>query len=235
VHPVQLAATGGIGYSTFMTNTDRTTNTDRERTQQSSMGFGSLEIAYDGRVLAPRGWTELQSRWGAALAETAPPGRILELCAGAGQIGLLAIAGSVRRLVAVDLSLPACELTLENARAAGLVDRVEVRHAALASACAAGEVFPLILADPPWVPTALTGRFPEDPVTAIDGGADGLDVARGCIDVIASHLHPDGAALLQLGSVAQVRLLQAELPSILQITEVREEPDRGVVALVIRS
>ena len=42
------------------------------------------------------------------------------------------------------------------------------------------ERFALVIADPPWVPRAETGRFPEDPLLAIDGGDDGLDLARAC-------------------------------------------------------
>ena len=42
------------------------------------------------------------------------------------------------------------------------------------------ERFAVVIADPPWVPRADTGRYPEDPVLAIDGGDDGLDLARAC-------------------------------------------------------
>ena len=40
------------------------------------------------------------------------------------------------------------------------------------------ERFAVVIADPPWVSTADVERYPEDPVTAIDGGADGLDLVR---------------------------------------------------------
>jgi release factor glutamine methyltransferase len=63
----------------------------------------------------------------------------------------------------------------------------------------ADEEFAVIIADPPWVRTEEVGAFPEDPVTAIDGGADGLQLARGCLDVIAHHLVVAGSALLQVG------------------------------------
>jgi cyclopropane-fatty-acyl-phospholipid synthase len=89
--------------------------------------FEGLTIRYDERVLAPRDWTAAQSRWAAELIGSAPPGPVLELCAGAGQIGLLAIAGTAHRLVAVDADPVACEFVRTNARAAGLADRVEIR------------------------------------------------------------------------------------------------------------
>jgi len=41
--------------------------------------------------------------------------------------------------------------------------------------------------------------FPEDPVTAIDGGSDGLDLVRSCLDVMERHLMVGGSAVLQTG------------------------------------
>lgn len=72
------------------------------------MEFCGLVISYDERVLEPRPWTADQSRWAADLIVASPPGEVLELCCGAGQIGLLATAltpvGSRRKLVAIDLN-----------------------------------------------------------------------------------------------------------------------------------
>ncbi len=200
-----------------------------------SMEFGSLQISYDDQVLTPRTWTAWQSLWAAELAAALPAGRILELCAGAGQIGLLAAARSDRDLVAVDRDRTACQFAEQNARTAGLAGQVEVRNLPLESACASGELFPLVIADPPWVPASETIRFPADPLSAIDGGQDGLDVARACLVVIDDHLAPGGAALLQVGTIDQVDTLLAELPRGLRVTDVRAEEGRGVVALIERS
>jgi release factor glutamine methyltransferase len=102
----------------------------------------------------------------------------------------------------------------------------------MARALQPGERFPLIVADPPWVRRTETGRFPEDPLTAIDGGDDGLDVARECVALVGGHLAAGGAALLQLGSADQVGALRPELGQAgLIAVEVRRY-ERGVVALV---
>src|SRR4051794_36766883 len=60
--------------------------------------FGPIMVRFDGRVLRPRPWTLAQSRWAAEAARTAPPGPILELCAGVGQIGLAAVVFTGRSL-----------------------------------------------------------------------------------------------------------------------------------------
>lgn len=200
------------------------------------LSFGTLTIAFDERVLRPREWTAGQSLWGTDLLHDAPPGPVLELCAGAGHIGLLAVAGTGRRLVCVDASEVACDFARANASTAGLADHVEVRHARLEDAVGPDEQFALVIADPPWVRREDTGRFPEDPLSAIDGGDDGLDVARACLDVVAGHLAPGGTALLQLGTGAQADALRSTLagyPQRLDMTEVRQFV-RGVVVRIDR-
>jgi release factor glutamine methyltransferase len=200
-------------------------------TDVSEMVFGGLRIRYDGRVLSPRSWTLIQSRWAAELLESLPPGRVLELCCGAGQIGLAAVAGSSRRIVCVDSDPVAASYTSANAARAGLAGRVEVREASLEEAVGDGERFALVVADPPWVPSEEVGRFPDDPVTAIDGGPDGLDVARLCLHVAAEHLATGGASLLQVGSVEQAETLRPLALTLgLDLREVRVG-ERGVIGL----
>jgi release factor glutamine methyltransferase len=194
-----------------------------------TIDFDGLEIAFDDRVLRPRPWTVAQARWAAELLADLPDGPLLELCSGAGQIGLAAIANAGRRdLVCVDLDPVAAHYAELNAQAAGVSDRVTVRQGLLDEVVPHGERFPMVIADPPWVESARTGGFPEDPLRAIDGGRDGLAVARTCLEVIDAHLIPDGVALLQLGSVDQVAALMS-LQSSLRCLEVRRY-DGGVVA-----
>lgn len=198
-------------------------------TEPHLVDFGSLRIAFDDRVLRPRAWTADQSRWAADLLPSAPAGSVLELCTGAGQIGLLAVVDSDRRLVCVDLSPVACEFARRNADAAGMADRVEVREGSMDAVLGDDERFALVVADPPWVRRTEVGRYPEDPLLAIDGGDDGLDVARLCIEVSRRHLLPGGSLVLQIGTVDQVERLRRELDgSDLDVVEVRE-CERGVL------
>ena len=200
------------------------------------VAFGSLSIAFDDRVLRPREWTVAQSDWAAEIMVTAPGGTVLELCAGAGHIGLLAATMSGRSLLCVDANPVACDFARANALVAGIADRVEVREGRLETALAEDERFPVVIADPPWVPRDQTSRFPEDPLLAIDGGGDGLEVARACLRVMADHLALGGSAVLQLGTTDQADTLRAE-PCIadghLVVVEVRQE-ERGVLVRLDR-
>jgi release factor glutamine methyltransferase len=201
------------------------------------VSFGELQIAYAESVLSPRAWTVAQSRWAVDIVRDLPDGPILELCSGSGQIGLLAALGSRRSLVAVDVNEVAVECARHNARSAGIGDRVEVRCGGIESALADHEKFPLIIADPPWVPHHEISKFPLDPPLAIDGGGDGMRLVLACVDVIDRHLGLDGVALLQLGSPAQVRKLQMHISDGrvgLVLAEHRSFPGHGVIARLDR-
>jgi release factor glutamine methyltransferase len=205
-----------------------------------SQVFGPLLVRYDERVLTPRPWTLMQSLWAVELATKAAPGPILELCSGAGQIGLAAAALTGRALVQVEADPVAAAYARSNAAAAGHESPVEVRNARMQTALATHERFPIILADPPYLPTAHVARWPHDPVSAIDGGADGLDLTRVCLQVAADHLTPGGAMLLQVAGTPQARAVTAILRTTPQLhlthLETRQhDGDRAVMLLTSRA
>jgi methylase of polypeptide subunit release factors len=217
-------------------------------TDEVSMTFGPLVIWYDAEGLRPRPWTRRQSAWAAELLGGLPEGDVLELCAGVGQIGLLALVEADRdsdtashprrRLVQIGAEATSCRLAEQNAHEAGYAERVAVRRGVPEDVLRPGERFVLILADPPWVPHDRVSDYPDDPAPAIDGGSDGLDVVRALLPVIEGHLHASGAALLQVGGpdqVTQVRDLLEKRPSALRLTDFREAPgaNDGAVALLV--
>ncbi len=172
-----------------------------------SARFGPVTLHFDDSCLTPRPWTIEQSKWASTVADV-PSGPILELCAGVGQIGLVAAMLTGRRLVQVDQNPRACWWAGVNAAQADLADRVEIRHGDLEESVAPGERFAVILADPPYVPTAEVAMF-DDPVAAIDGGSDGLELARRCMQVADDRLEPGGLLSLQLRGRRQAAALLA--------------------------
>ncbi|MDO9377647.1 MAG: RsmD family RNA methyltransferase [Nocardioidaceae bacterium] len=196
-----------------------------------TLAFDGLEIAWDERVLEPRPWTVAQPHWLAELAVDAPPGRALELFSGAGHMGLALARATGRPTVLADLNPVACDFIRANAEAAGLV--VEVRHAAVGRTVLEGETFALALVDPPWVATADLTQFPEDPVLAIDGGHDGLALAREAVGVVSRCLAPGGHAVLQMGHPEQVDELWRTIGDAagdLELVTVRDHRPGGVLA-----
>lgn len=213
-----------------------TVDIDQVRTEL--IEFGSLSIQYDDRVLRPRRWTTAQSAWASALLRTAPDGPVLELCAGVGHIGLLAMVGQSRPLVLVDSSQVACDHAAANVERAGLACPVDIRCGRMEDLIAGEEQFALIIADPPWVRSDDTDDHADDPVHAIDGGSDGLDLVRTCIAIIGGHLAEGGSAILQLGSIEQVASVSdhlADHPELgLRLAEHRSFEDRGVLVELVR-
>lgn len=187
--------------------------------------FGPLVVEFDERVLTPRPWTILQSQWAAEVSAETGPGAILELCAGAGHIGLAAAVLSGRNLVQVEADRVAAEYAMRNAALAAWSDRVEVRVARLEDAIDPAERFALVIADPPYLRTIDVRRWPNDPPSAIDGGPDGLRVVTRCLEVAARCLTVDGRLLLQTAGRAQNVAVDALL---------RSRPEFGLRADALR-
>ena len=175
----------------------------------SVIPFGPVEISFDDTVLRPRPWTLAQSKWVAELARSGAV--MLELGCGAGQIGLAAAALTGCPLVQVDRDAGACRWAAHNAAANGYGHLVEQRCGTAEEVLGDGERFGVVIADPPYVPTSDVHLYPEDPLGAIDGGADGLDGVRAFVVAVARHLAPGGSVVVQVRGPAQVDLLGAWL------------------------
>jgi methylase of polypeptide subunit release factors len=202
------------------------------------MTFGPLVVTFDEAVLQPRPWTLLQAAWLDELDREGalPPGPILELCCGAGHIGQAAAAFTGRALVQVDLDPHACALARANAEANGLGAVVEVRNRDLGAAVdlAGGERFPVVLADPPYLPADEVESWPDDPALAIDGGdGEGLALPRRCVTVAAGALADGGVVLLQARGADQVEALGPDIEAAgLVLDGLREEDEERAVALL---
>jgi release factor glutamine methyltransferase len=201
----------------------------------AAVDFGVLEIAFDASVLRPRPWTTMQAEWAAELAREVPGGPILELCSGAGHIGLLAVVLSGRRVVQLDRDPSACQFAQLNAERAGVADQVDIRCGDITSTVRSSERFPLIIADPPYIPSGEVTRFPDDPLGAIDGGRDGLDLIRECLAVASGHLADGGACLLQVRGPSQVEALRSLAgPRSFVVHDARVADEERAVALLRR-
>jgi methylase of polypeptide subunit release factors len=126
-----------------------------------------------------------------------------------------------------------------NAARAGWGARVQVRVERLQTAVRPDERFDVIVADPPYLRSDDVARWPADPVTAIDGGTDGLELIDACLTVAAEHLRTDGALLLQVAGPAQdakIADLVAARPELgLRRVEARVVDDARAVVLLRRN
>jgi release factor glutamine methyltransferase len=158
--------------------------------------FRGLRIAVDPGVFVPRRRTEFLVKQGTELAR--PGDVIVDLCCGAGAIGA-ALAAAVDRadVHAVDIDPAAVRCARRNVPG-------HVYHGDLYQPLPArlrGRVS-LVTANVPYVPTAEIGFLPpeartHEPLIALDGGPDGLDVLRRVAAGAPDWLAPGGHLLIE--------------------------------------
>lgn len=175
-------------------------------------GFWTLELSVTPDVLAPRPETEHVVEAALAGLPADRPQTVLDLGTGSGAL-LLAVL-SERALawgVGVDHSAAALAVAARNARQAGLAARAEFVRADWDKGI--GGRFDAVLANPPYIPTdAIAALSPEtraDPMTALDGGPDGLVFYRRLAASLDGLLVSQGLAAVEIGAgqSAQVEAL----------------------------
>lgn len=174
-----------------------------------------LDISRD--VLIPRADTEVLAQRAIEKAQTAGEGgRVLDLCAGSGCVGLAVAANAMNcRVVLADLSEGALRLCKQNVRRNGLNARVTCISAnALEAPSSVLWDFDVIACNPPYIPTGdiegLDISVKEyEPLMALDGGVDGLDFYRVIAAKWKSALRLGGTLVFEVGidqaeAVAQI-------------------------------
>lgn len=163
--------------------------------------FCGLEFQVSPDVLIPRHDTETLVE--EALKRAAGRVSVLDIGTGSGCIAVsLAKRLPDARVTAVDVSAAALEVARANALANG-VD-VEFFAGSLLEPVA-GRCFDLIVSNPPYIPRADIALLePEvrdgDPLLALDGGVDGLDIYRCLIPASLEQLNPGGWLLVEVGA-----------------------------------
>ncbi|WP_308470240.1 putative protein N(5)-glutamine methyltransferase [Kineococcus rubinsiae] len=162
--------------------------------------FCGLRVPVDAGVFVPRRRTEFLVA--CAVGTTAPAAVVLDLCCGSGALGLAvatAVAGVRLHAVDVDAAAVAC------ARRAVAPVGGTVHHGDLFAALPddlRGRV-DVLLANVPYVPHAAVALLPpearlHEPRTALDGGPDGLDVARRVAAEAGEWLAPGGRLFVEV-------------------------------------
>ena len=169
-----------------------------------SADFYGYEIKVDGRVLIPRPETELLAEMAVKTAEKGD--KVLDLCTGSGCIAV-AVAKEGQKLgkdlavTASDVSEDALEVARENAEKNGasvtfvksdFLDGVKGKYN-------------IIVCNPPYIKSGdITGLQREvkdfEPLSALDGGEDGLDFYRRLAKDAPRKLAKGGTILMECGA-----------------------------------
>ncbi len=190
--------------------------------------FYGRPFAVDPRVLIPRPETELLVEAVLRQLPKDAPSRVLDLCTGSGCIGVSIAAERPQASVwAADLSPGALEVAKANAEALNVGSRMTFFEGDLFAAVPEGATFDVVVSNPPYVKSGeiatLQKEVQQEPVTALDGGADGLDLIRRIAAQVTPRLKPGGLLALEIGEdqgpATAALLTQAGL------LDVRVEPD----------
>ncbi len=172
-----------------------------------SWEFYGLPMTVTPDVLIPRMDTEiLVDAAIGAVKGFGMKGRVLDLCCGSGCIAC-AIASELpaARVVAADISPAALEVCRKNIKDNKLTSRIIPMNADATTwpPMSIGS-FDVIVSNPPYIPSFELIELDcsvrdYEPMTALDGGEDGLDFYRAIIKYWTITLRPNGLMMFEVG------------------------------------
>lgn len=164
--------------------------------------FCGLKIKVNEDVLIPRADTELLAESAAELISDKM--RVIDLCTGSGCIAAFLANCADCFVTAVELSKGAIEVAKENLNALTR-GNFEVQRAdvLLPPDLSVFRDYDILVSNPPYIRTdvipSLDKNVQNEPITALDGGKDGLDFYRAIAKEWKRVIKPDGKILLEIG------------------------------------
>ena len=155
-------------------------------------------------------------------------GHIVDVGTGSGCIALaLAAAFPDARVTAVDASDDALSLAVDNAKTLGLAERVSFLKSDLLAAV--DGPIDLLVANLPYIPSGeiagLQREVLREPLMALDGGPDGLDLVRRLLAEAKTKLSPGARIALEL-HLDQPSKLAAELSGFSEVVTAKDYSSR---------
>jgi ribosomal protein L3 glutamine methyltransferase len=131
------------------------------------------------------------------------PQQILDLCCGNGSLAVLAaLRWPQAKVDALDLSADALEVAVTNIERHGLERRIDARESDLFEVCE--HRYDLIVCNPPYVRLDVMANLPleyqHEPMIALAGGKDGMDLVRRIVREAPVWLKPQAALVLEIGN-----------------------------------
>jgi release factor glutamine methyltransferase len=164
--------------------------------------FMGIPIKTKKGVLIPRLDSEVVALAAELLLKEQKNKTVLDLCCGSGALGIALAKRADAKVTFADISEAAISLTKENIAACG-VKGAEVVWGDLFDPVAKKK-YGMIISNPPYIETAVIPTLmPEvrqwEPMSALNGGKDGLDFYRRIIAGAPAHLKKGGTLVLEIG------------------------------------
>jgi release factor glutamine methyltransferase len=129
--------------------------------------------------------------------------KVVDVGTGSGAIivSLTKLAEKEIEAIAVDISADALDVAKENADNYELLDKIDFRLGSLLEPVS--EMVDIVVSNPPYIPTSdikgLQREVKNEPITALDGGQDGLDFYREIINQSLTKLNTGGLIAFEIG------------------------------------
>jgi release factor-specific protein-(glutamine-N5) methyltransferase len=163
--------------------------------------FYGYDFYVDQRALIPRFDTEHLAKAAIDLLKDKKGAEVLDLMTGSGCIAVTVAKNADCRMTATDISAQALEVAKINAQKHEC--DIEFLNGNLFKPVK-NRKFDMIICNPPYIPSSDIPKLDKEvkdyePLTALDGGADGLDFYRDIALKAADYLKEEGFLLLETG------------------------------------
>jgi release factor glutamine methyltransferase len=171
--------------------------------------FYGCKIRVDESVLIPRFDTETLVETALDYINNNKVSRVLDLCTGSGAIAIaLAKKKPSLKITATDISEKALAKAKKNAEINGVAKSIKFQKSDLFEELKigfGGKKYDLITSNPPYIPTAEINNLQREikdhePLSALDGGEDGLEYYRAIIKKAPESMTKQSALILEIGS-----------------------------------
>lgn len=168
--------------------------------------FMELCLDVDESVLIPRQDTEiLVNEVNKYIEENRlTKARVLDLCTGSGVIAIsLAKKQPTIKITASDVSADALKIAEKNASRLGVSKNIKFVKSDVFEGLKRKK-YDIIVTNPPYIPSGVLPSlqreiYEHEPLLALDGGEDGLDVYRRIVGSASNHLRKKGALFMEIG------------------------------------
>ena len=164
--------------------------------------FMGLEFYVDENVLIPQPDTEILVEEVISISKKENKLNILDLCTGSGAIGI-SIAKNIEqvKITLSDISTDALIVAEKNCNDILKSNDIEIIQSDLFQNI--NNKFDIIVSNPPYIKSkvikTLDKEVQNEPLIALDGGEDGLNIYRRIIDEAYKYLNDDGYLCLEIG------------------------------------
>ena len=162
--------------------------------------FMGLDFKVNSHTLIPRGDTEILVERAIEIVKKNTYNSVLDIGTGSGAIAVSIAKYTNTHVDAVDISEGALKTAIEN----GSNNGVNVNFFKSDLFSEVNEKYDIILSNPPYIEKDVIETLEPDvkdyePLSALDGGNDGLDFYRRIINEIDSYLNKNGCVIFEIG------------------------------------